>query len=515
MDSIGLTISAPIKGGYFSSEQIDLLSIIQCNTIEELDLFIENCDQINKVPNILEQVSGIDLEKAKRRVFRIYQDTIVYHDEGIDASRLNRLRYLGLSSQEELMTVLDHTHPHSEEILSLNHHFVSEERDQLKADDLYDEMVELNEHLYEFNNMLIGSGKIYNVVNRYETDSTKKFDFYHAKRDLEFARKNGKQVRYHSLLVKDDSKLFEGKNKEQILALIKEYVNESIKFIKDYNATGKIFRNDQAIPVINGVDLFNEIVSFKEMVFDKEEQKWYECVQQDGVYKVFIDSEKEIYRDLRKGEVPAYQNIWEVKYGISMEELMSCFKEVMTNKPHGVSFVYNEPFLENEKRRKKVFEILKQIPKGFVDTLGTQMHITLGQSLDEIRECFADLKELQDTTGIKIQITEFDMSLNRGDVKKVFGSHPQVSLEQVYEHKKERMAEISKIIQESGVVLSGVSYWSLTDGIDWNLERIRSEALKNQEIDDVTEIPSAFGGLIPTHKSLIEKYGAPESGLSM
>ena len=466
MDNYSLNVNSPIKGGYFSSEQIDLLSIIQCQSIDELMRFIANCDQINRVNGIFESINGMDLESAKRSVFKSYQNSMVYHDQGLDASRMNRFNYLGITSEEELMSVIDKSHPRSQEILSLNHHFISEEWDQTKSIS-YEEMETLNSQLPLFNSMLIGSGKIYKVINKYDTNKDTKYDFYFAKRDLDFAYKNGKQVRFHSLLVKDDGKIFNEKSKEEIIDIIKEYVKQSIDFINDYNFSHKININGKEEPVINAVDLFNEIVSF-----DKNEQ----------------------------GE---YYNIWEQKYGISMPELMSCFEYALVNKPEGVNYLYNEPFLEDDQRRKKVFETLAQTTPGLIDTLGSQMHITITQDIDSIRRCFADFKKLQESTGKNIQITEFDMCLGRNDVPRVFGPNADISLERVYQQKEKNISEISSAINESGVKLSGVSYWSLTDGIDCNLERIRSNALSNHQISNVNEIPTVCGGLIPTHKKLV------------
>ena len=466
MDNYSLNVNSPIKGGYFSSEQIDLLSIIQCQSIDELMRFIANCDQINRVNGIFESINGMDLESAKRSIFKSYQNSMVYHDQGLDASRMNRFNYLGITSEEELMSVIDKSHPRSQEILSLNHHFISEEWDQTKSIS-YEEMETLNSQLPLFNSMLIGSGKIYKVINKYDTNKDTKYDFYFAKRDLDFAYKNGKQVRFHSLLVKDDGKIFNEKSKEEIIDIIKEYVKQSIDFINGYNSSHKININGKEEPVINAVDLFNEIVSF-----DKNEQ----------------------------GE---YYNIWEQKYGISMPELMSCFEYALVNKPEGVNYLYNEPFLEDDQRRQKVFETLAQTTPGLIDTLGSQMHITITQDMESIRRCFADFKKLQESTGKNIQITEFDMCLGRNDVPRVFGPNADVSLERVYQQKEKNISEISSAINESGVKLSGVSYWSLTDGIDCNLERIRSNALSNHQISNVNEIPTVCGGLIPTHKKLV------------
>ena len=175
-----------------------------------------------------------------------------------------------------------------------------------------------------------------------------------------------------------------------------------------------------------------------------------------------------------------YFNIWESKYGITMDELLPAFDYALQNKPEGVNFLYNEPFLENDERRKKVLEVLRKIDSkrpGLIDTLGSQMHITIGEDEDKIRRCFEDFRTLQERTGKHIQITEFDMSLGRTQIPRVFGNNPEVTLEQVYEYKHQKIGEISSIISESGVHLDGISYWSLADGIDCNLERVRSNYL--------------------------------------
>lgn len=102
---------------------------------------------------------------------------------------------------------------------------------------------------------------------------------------------------------------------------------------------------------------------------------------------------------------------------------------------------------------------------------------------------------------MKIQITEFDMSLGKSDISRVFGKKADVTLNQVYQIKDSKIMKISDIINLSKVQLSGVTYWLLTDGIDSNLERLRSNAISEHRINDINEIPTACGGLIPTHKN--------------
>ncbi len=488
METNTLNVKSPSVGGYISSEQIDFLTIIQCNSKEELIEFIKNCDQINQIDNIVDEANSLeDLESAKRFVFKAYQDTMVYHEQSKEESRLRRFEYLGVTPEEMKNIIIQKSQDTGkleasginsdldiDKILELNHHFISEERDQNKSTDLYDELVTLNNALGNFSTVLVGSGKIYNVVNK--NSLNKRYDFYHAKRDLDFAYRNGKQVRYHSLLVKDDaSKLFEKKSKEEILDIIREYVKASIDFINEYNSTHKININGKEEPVIKEVDLFNEMVSFREDINGN------------------------------------YYNIWKSRYDISMTELMSAFEYALEHKPEGVSYLYNEPLLENDKRRKKVLDVLEEIDTlmpGLIDTLGSQMHINVTIDDSKIDRCFNDFKNLQEEKGKKIQITEFDMSLSESDAQKVFGETPQATLDHVYSLKKEHINSISNIISNSGVVLSGVSYWSLTDGIDCNLERLRGEVLRGEiaGINDPNVIITACGGLIPTHKKLIKKY---------
>lgn len=492
MDMNSLEVMASSIGGYFSSEQIDLLSIIEAKNNEELLYFIMTTDQMKNVysKEDLELLATLPLEDLKRAIFKSYQDTMVYRDDDNKIEMDNRLKHLNLKERdlEVIKNVLASNTPgitswlkdylktkypkNFEDIIDTNHHFMSRELDNLKDKDLYEDMSLLDNNLDYFDTMLIGSGRIYKIINQFY-DNDKKYDFYYPKRDLDFAYRNQKNVRYHSLLVRESQDLFfKGMPKEEVLSTMKGYVKASIDFINNYNDNHKINVNGTEKPVVNAVDLFNEIVSF-----DKDE----------------------------KGE---YYNIWEKNFGITIDDLLEVFDYAFINKKEGMSYLYNEPFLEDTKRRKKVFEVLGEIDKkrlGLIDTLGTQMHITLGEDENNIKEVFADFKNLQDQTGKKIEITEFDMSLGREEVPKVLGENPEVKLEEVYDYKKQKIKDISSIINNSGVNLSGLSYWSLTDKIDFNLPRIRSNYLKEGLIKDINQIPTVCGGLFPTYKKLIKQ----------
>lgn len=525
-----LNLQTDIVGGYFSTEQLELLTIIQSNFPNELIEFVLECEQIKDLYD-KETIENIFInlgeEDAKRKVFKDYQASLVYHNSNKIDIIINDLKHVGLSEFEQqeikklalaehidinkiMQLIVENHKEDKDKIFKSSHRFVSLERDQLKSPYMFEEFLLLNQQLDRFNSITIGSGSIYEVVNDFypisnnEEEKRKRYDFYKAKKDLDFAYKNNKQVRYHSLLVREAPNYFENKSKQEILNIISEYVKESIDFINEYNETHKITKNDKQEPVINAIDLFNEIITFEEMIFDQNDKKWKK-VNKEGK----VETGNNSYRDLREGEIPEYKNMWEImEPGISLEELLSCFDYALENKKEGISYVYNEPFMENEKRRKKVLETLKEIEiikPGIIDTLGTQMHITITESSDKITKCFGDLKKIQDETGKKVQITEFDMSLGSDDILRVFGENPDVSLEQAYWYKYERIREIEQIIINSKINLSGVSYWSLTDRIDSNLERLRTNFLSYGKITNINQIPTACGGLYPTYIELLKQ----------
>lgn len=295
----------------------------------------------------------------------------------------------------------------------------------------YEEVSELITLLPNHNTLLLASGRYYDVTNRlYDKNipDMKKYDFYHIQRGLDFAKKNGMQVRYHTLLDKQtlDGHLA-GKDKDIVLRELEDYIKESVDFINE-NHTYKD-ENGEEKTLITSVDLFNEIISFN----------------------------------------PPYINRWEQEYEIGLDELLEVFKYALDNKPENVTYVYNEPFLENQERRKAVIDLLKQIQEkapGLIDTLGSQMHIETSQEISDIEECFRDFKTLQDM-GFNIQITEFDMCLPESEIFREDGTLNPIS-DNV---KKEKMTEISRVISESGVELEGLTYWSTTDTLDHNVER--------------------------------------------
>lgn len=491
MELYCLHVSSNNIGGYFSSEQLDLLSIIQCKTYDEVIDFLHHCKQFNGTfsKEELQDFENYDLEQLKRHVFKCYQDTLVLHNSDRTTVLNNTLERLSLKQEDidiikkvlergkrseslkYISQYIQSRYPnHYEEIIRQAHQFVSVERDQNKGLHLYDELVIVNERLSMFDTLLVGSLKPEVVINELAaTSSEDRFDFYFVERDLDFALRNNKHVRLHSLLTKwANEKLFDGKSKEEVLGILTDYVKTTIDFVNEYNATHMLA---DGTSVINSIDLFNEIVSF------------------------------------HKNDQGEYENIWESKYGISIQDICDVFLYAKEHKPDGVSYLYNEPFLEDSERRKKCFSVLENINStsdGLIDTLGSQMHINFETSDEQIQDCFSDFKLLQDTLNMDIQITEFDLSLSENEALKTIGLNPQASYLEVYDMKRDRVNHISSIINDSSVRLSGVSYWSLTDNTASNLERVRTNLLEKGIIDDIYQVPTTCGGLIPTSSQYVD-----------
>lgn len=473
MKKFELDIKTDSHGCYLSSEQIDLLTIVQVNNWDELYEFINSNAQLFYTPKEISELKELDIETAKRKVFKDYQDTFIPHRTNKKEEHINRLLRLGLSEEEiaDIIYILETKENRFEEIkkyimdkfpdnymemIMLNHRFISRERDNIK-DVTYEEIDFLNRRLDEFDTILIGSGKLTHVQNR--VDGNLSFDFFLPNKDLEFARRNNKKVRYHALLDRNII-LDTHKNlpKEELLEILKEYVKQSIDFI---NANQD---------VIVAVDLFNELVSF-----DKTKK-----VLEDGIVK------------------REYSNIWK-DAGFTFDELLECYDYALEQKSENISYLYNEPFLENNERRKKVLKTLRTInliKPGLIDTLGSQMHITFDVPEDDILDCFDDLEDLE-KEDYDIEITEFDLSVSKHRLINLLAFNKNIDGEGIKEYKEEKMFVLGKLISSTGVKLKGITYWTLLDKMDHNMERIMDELIETERLSEnkLKRIHSVYSGL--------------------
>lgn len=482
MQKFSLEIEAPINGIYLNSETIELLSIVQCKDISELMNYVRNCSQINISEQEMESWAESDIESVKRRLVEQYKESLIPMEQSIKDRKSvlkSALEHTGIPSDEiesyisifqtegyeGIKQKLKNEHPESYATFTEKaHRFIGTERDQMRSL-TFDELSGINDILPEHNTILVASGRYYDVTKKMydeQIPDMEKYDFYYAQRGLDFCHKNGMHARYHTLLDKQtmEEHLIE-RPKEEVIKELHEYVKQSIDFISKYNEEHKI----DGKGVITSVDLFNEIISFD----------------------------------------PPYRNMWEELHGISNEELVSVFQYALDNKPEGITYVYNEPFLENPERRQAVLKQLEQINSlcpGLIDTIGTQMHIEMTQSPEDVRRCFVDLKQ----AGVNVQITEFDMCLperfifdengkarSESEILDFINQKTGMTIGSISELKEMRMDKISRAIEETGVSLEGITYWSISDTLDHNLERINRKTFEQGLQRDVAT--TRFAGL--------------------
>lgn len=484
MQKFSLEIEAPINGIYLNSETIELLSIVQCKDISELMNYVRNCSQLNISEQEMESWAESDIESVKRRLVEQYKESLSPMEQSIKDRKSvlkSALEHTGIPSDEidsyisvfqaegyeGIKQKLKNEHPESYATFTEKaHRFIGTERDQMRSL-TYEELSGINDILPEHNTILVASGRYYDVTKKMydeQIPDMEKYDFYYAQKGLDFCYKNGMHARYHTLLDKQtmEEHLIE-RPKEEVIKELHEYVKQSIDFISKYNEEHKI----DGKGVITSVDLFNEIISFD----------------------------------------PPYRNMWEELHGISNEELVSVFQYALDNKPEGITYVYNEPFLENSERRQAVLKQLEQINSlcpGLIDTIGTQMHIEMTQSPEDIRRCFEDLKQ----AGVNVQITEFDMCLperfmfdengkarSESEILDFINKKTGMTIGSIAELKEMRMDKISRAIEETGVSLEGITYWSISDTLDHNLERTNRKTFEQGLQRDVAT--TRYSGLYP------------------
>lgn len=484
MQKFSLELEAQINGIYLNTETIELLSIIQCKKIDELKDFAINCPQLSISEEDLNNWDESNIEDIKKDFVGQYQNSLVSMKEGIKSFKSvikSILQHSGIDDKEVdsyisvfqsdgyegIKQKLKVEYP---EIYTTftekTHRFIGLERDQMKSV-TYEELSGINDILSNHNTILIATGCYCDIADKMydeQIQGMKKYDFDFLQRSLDFCHKNGMYVRYHALLDKHTLQDMVGKNKEEVIKELEEYVRQSIDFISKYNEKHTIDGKGTII----SIDLFNEIISFDE----------------------------------------PYKNIWEESFGISTEELMEVFQYALDNKPDEITYVYNEPFLENPQRRQAVIEQLSQINKfapGLIDTIGTQMHIDMTQNIDDIKQSFEDFKRLENL-GIGTQITEFDMCLpekfmfdengkirSEKDLVELINGNSDFTVESIVEFKKMKISEISKAIEETGIHLDGITYWSISDTLDHNLERTNRKTYEQNLPRDIAQ--TRYSGL--------------------
>lgn len=510
-----LDVNSKANGIYLSQQQIDLLMITDLSSKEEIRNYVEKlCTQFPNqiVEEIIPSFDTLDLETCKRNLFESYQQTLVGYLENANMTPLQqaeiKLNRMGISEEEKNITMgfiekgkISEAYNYLRQtkgndfIVQFNR-VMKGDFENVKSVD-YDYMQALNQRIKNDNSIdtiIIATGKFDNSV--YSNGQSKYFDPLLTMKGLEYCKRTGKHMRYHALfdyahltkLIKEGKSI---KDREEILTEMKIFVQQSFDFIKSQND-----RMLDGSMRINVVEIFNELVEYNK----------------------------------NSNERDNYQMAWEKYFGITMDDLVSCFDNV--EKIDGVEFMYNETMLEESPvRRAKVEEVYATILSkrpDLIDKFGNQMHLehlhgtqksgNNKRGIEEVAETFDLMKKIEtgfsftDKQGVVHQIpprhteiTEFDIHIERTTMtNKVVPmlQNGQLTNEQILNMKKSWIQNISKLAKEKGLHFDRTTYWSVTDTVDHNLCRA-NVAIQEENKKRGTNVPplkNMYAGLFGSSK---------------
>lgn len=505
-----LDLNTDKNGIFLSQQQIDLLMITELESKEQIKEYVEKiCSQFpyKSIEDIITNYDSIttleQLEEAKRTLYKKYQDDIIDYIStslmsNVEKARV-KLETLGINGEElaiclsqvsqekinETFTYLGQKY--GDEFITKFNHLMIDDFDNVRSVS-YDEMKSLSNLIQRdssIDTIIMATGTYNNSV--YSTLSGSVFDPYFISKALQYCLSHGKHMRYHTLFDQSyvETLLERGrglKDHDQILGQMKSFVKESMEFIE---------KNNRQLP--DGTMLINEVEIFNELVERNKTDK-----------------------------NSSYEMIWEKYFGITTEELVSCFDGI--KKPNGVEFMYNETTLtESPFKREKVEEVFNKIVDtnpSLIDRFGDQMHLSDEDVMTEVgrrnlQETAQLLKRIQDKKiyvnekekYIKTECTEHDFHFSKPFLENVEKLKQDGKNVDLWHIKRTMQNYISKTYTSNGVNFERSTYWSLFGKNDHNLVRTnQSIAEKNKKRNEmgkskISLINSMSSGIIKDGKT--------------
>lgn len=242
-----------------------------------------------------------------------------------------------------------------------------------------------------------------------------KYRFEEADEIVDFAIANKMKVRGHTLVwhkqVPDwmfvDKKGNEA-SRDLLLSRMKEHINTVMKRYK-----GKVYCWDVVNESVeeNGLEMYRQ-------------SKWYKIIGPDFVQKAFEYA--------RKADPDA-------------------------------KLFYNDYNCTSPAKSKLIYSLAKSLKEngGLIDGIGMQGHWNIYEpSFDRIM----DTIDLYSSTGLKIQITELDMSMYHADDKT---KEVKMPTDEMIWLQQERFEGVFKIFRDYRDILTGVTFWGVADDYTW------------------------------------------------
>lgn len=530
-----LDLNTDKNGIYLSQQQIDLLIIVDLNSKKELQEYFDNiCGQFPymKIDDVIPGFTAMheeEIEICKKILFQKYQDGLIGYLEndqmGIIEKAKAKLKRLGINGEELSLYLSQVSHGNVDEVFNYlgkkyGNDFITK-FNRLMNDDFenlkvasYDQIKSLSNLIKNdesLDSIITATGNYNNMV--YSTPSGKVFDPYLTDKAAKYCFENGKHLRYHATF-----------DHSQIDLLIE-------RICKKCNIDISNRSIDQLTP--NEIEILkthkNEVLA-EQIAFTRMSLKYVEDLNKryPGLitqYEVF----NELVEKNKKDKNSPYEMVWEKYFGITIADIMNCFKDENENsiKPNGIEFMYNETTLtESPEKRKMVEKVMLQIERiqpGFIDSFGDQMHLSdedvmTRVGINNLEETAQMLKEFQDgeviidgrkekITPKKTECTEHDLHFSKHFIEKINlmrKTNDQVDLWKV---KRKMQDVISKTYLKNGVDFDKTTYWNTIGKVDHNQVRTnqqiqRENIIRKQKgLKETPLVETMYAGLIPDGKT--------------
>ena len=531
-----LDLNADKNGIYLSQQQIDLLMIIDSNSKNELQDYFDNiCGQFPymKIDDVIPGFTTMheeELESAKKILFQKYQDGLIGYLDNAQMSDVEKaevkLKRLGING-EELEKCLKNIEDgkinetfnylgqkYGDEFITKFNRSMNDDFENLKAAS-YDEIKSLSNLIKSdesLDSITIATGKYNNTV--YSTPNGKVFDSYLTDKAAKYCFENGKHLRYHATF--DHShidSLIERICKQHNIDLSNRSIDQ---LTPDEIAILKSHKNE----VLEEQNIFTKM-SLKHV--EDLNKKYPGLITQYEVFNELVEKNK-------KDKNSTYEMVWEKYFGISVTDIMNCFKNENGNyiKPNGIEFMYNETTLtESPEKRKTVEKVMYQLDKeqpGFVDSFADQMHLSDEDVFTEegrknLTETAQMLKRFQDgklivdgkeerITPKKTECSEHDFHFTNPfleNTNKMQQSGQKVDLWQV---KRKMQKYISNTYLKNGVKFDKTTYWNTIGQVDHNQVRTNQKIQKENKnrkqkgLSTKPLVKTMYAGLVPDGKPM-------------
>ncbi len=146
--------------------------------------------------------------------------------------------------------------------------------------------------------------------------------------------------------------------------------------------------------------------------------------------------------------------------------IIKAFEYAHAADPNAVLF-YNDYSIEKPGKRERTLKFLKKLIdlKVPVNAVGIQGHWSIYD--DNLEKDLREAITLFSGLGLKVQITELDLSIHKGDHAAPASGSPSAFTAALEQKQAEQYRKIFQVLRENKNAITGVTFWNVTDRSSW------------------------------------------------